>query len=1016
MSNIMPTFLPRLRNRIVCIFVTLLVSCLMGIAESAFALDADKDLAQCHLDNWTTRDGLPPREIECMAQTPDGYLWLATRAGLARFDGATFRMFDAANTPGWTRGMVRAVAVSATGQVWVGTDGDGFGTFQDGRYTRFALGAGTPKWSETTALCAARDGSLWVGGQGEHSLLRLRSGRAESVSTAPWSVCGLAEDKHGVIWIATGASGLHVIDKLGLPMPCSPPLPASRLTALCAAQDGSVWVGTENQGLWRLLSGKWTAYTRRDGLATDGIRAVYEDKAGNLWVSTRAGLHRRQNGRFQVFDNSDSRIDPNDGPMLEDREGNLWVGTGTGLSCFSNTKLTPFELAGLKGATINSACQTEEGSCWFATSQGLARVRDGLTTIFTKNHGLPPGVVSNVISSVWAASNGALWLITEGGGLHCWRDGHFTTLLTKSSMAKVAEDRDGLVLEDWNTLYRLQNGRLVPIPCDKPLGYIFTFCLAPDGTLWFGCEQGLGRVRSGKIELFQQGLPENTHVLAVTCTSVDEQWLGTDKGLARFAQGKFTLFNKRDGLPDDNLYQVLTDQAGALWIGGNRGIFSVSRNSLQVYEKGLAGRIPVRLYEAPDGIRRFPLAQTALKTRDGRLWFKGDTGMTIVDPRHVRCNTLAPPVLIEQAVVNGIAMNARKPASIAPGKGEMEVIYTAPSLTLPHRVRFRYKLEGYDREWVTAETRRVAFYTNLPPGTYCFRVMACNNDGVWNQQGAEFTFTLEPKFYQTGWFRLVAALGLACLIAGLIRLRVRALKRANRLLERRIAERTAQLVWVNQDLKASHQAAEAANARLQALATTDGMTMLANHRAFQDRLREAVSDAQVTGQPLTILLADVDHFKQYNDAYGHPAGDEVLRSVARLLRDNTRPGDCVARYGGEEFAVLLPNTDAETALEIAERLRACVSEHPFSCRQVTFSIGAALLCESSSCPATLVSRADQALYGAKRAGRNRVLLAGEEPLAPCVERELNPAQEEKSASIHTAAPNADTAIAFPRAA
>ncbi len=517
MSNTIPASRPILHT----LLTGLIVSFLLGRMAPARALDTNKDLTQCRLDNWNTRDGLPPREIEGLAQTPDGYLWLATRAGLVRFDGVAFRVFDAANTPGWTRGMVRAVTVTPDRQVWVGTDGDGFGTFGEGRYTRYNTEAGTPKWSQTTALCSARDGSLWVGGQGEHSVLRLRNGHVETVSTAPWTVSGIVEDRQGAICIATGSEGLYKIAENGLPMSFEPKLPVSNLTALCATGDGSLWAGTEHQGLWRLHGGKWQEYGRQEGLNAEGIRSLYADRAGNLWVGTRNGLHRWQNGAFHVFNSRDSLIDSSAGPLLEDREGNLWVSTGTGLSRFSNTKLTPLELSSmpesrvaadvdagfmrdtprgslrdtLRGAVINGACQTRNGDCWFATSEGIgASGKQCRHHLFTRHHGLPDSVTGNAISSVWPAKDGGLWLITDGGGLHHWREEHFTTLLTKSSMAKVAEDRDGLLLEDWNTLSRLRNGKQVSLFCDKPLGYIFTFCLDPAGTLWFGCEQGLGRV------------------------------------------------------------------------------------------------------------------------------------------------------------------------------------------------------------------------------------------------------------------------------------------------------------------------------------------------------------------------------------------------------------------------------------------------------------------------------------------------------------------------------------------
>lgn len=294
--------------------------------------------------------------------------------------------------------------------------------------------------------------------------------------------------------------------------------------------------------------------------------------------------------------------------------------------------------------------------------------------------------------------------------------------------------------------------------------------------------------------------------------------------------------------------------------------------------------------------------------------------------------------------------------------------------------------------WIDAGTRRAAYYTNLPPGKYRFRVMACNNDGFWNSRGATLEFTLRPRFMQTLLFRAGCLLAVAG--AGLwgAWLRLRRLRRANRRLEARIAERAAQLLEANRELQVSHQSVQEANVRLHSLATTDGMTGLANHRAFQEALRDALVTAECDAQPLALLLADVDHFKQYNDAYGHPAGDEVLRIVASVLKECAGEQDTVARYGGEEFAVLLPNADTQTALEIGERVRAAIAECIFPCRCITMSIGAATIAAEPANAETygaktLIQRADEALYAAKRGGRNRVTLAGRSTLQDCEEYE-----------------------------
>ncbi len=946
---------------------------LVCISLPVRALDTDKTLAQCRLDVWTTKDGLPPDTINAMAQTPDGYLWLATGAGLVRFDGVTFQKFDSRNTPGLRRSNITALMVAHDGTLWIGTDGAGFGPFRNGIFTPCQTGIKDESWSLINAMLEAQDGTFWVGGGGEHNLLHYQNGRFTKLPNDYAFVQSIVQDFNGALWGATQFGGLYVHRPHGTEdrFNTIEGLPTKNLTCMALDRDSSLWIGTADSGLYHYAEGKFTTYTTRDGLSANEINALRFDRQGNLWIGTRIGLDRFQGGKFSTFRKIDGLHDVGVSAIFEDREGNLWVGSGTGLNRFRNTRLTPLSFVGAEGLTNTTAlAQGLDGSLWFGTDGGLKRLRNGAMTTYTTRDGLP----GNTVNALHIARDGALWIITSGGCISRWDGRQFHIVVPKSLWRVLGEDSEGLVLADQEEYARLRGSKIVPLTHTGASGFVFNSFLDAAGTLWFTSSGGLAVLRHNHVTVINQGFPPGAHILSIAQAGNGCLWIGSDKGLIRYENGSVFVYGLSCGLPDDNLFNVLTDTRGALWIGGSRGIFSVAVADLERYRSGQIKTIPAHLYETGDGIRSLPTREQALRTFDNRLVFLGMKGATIVEPDHLKANHVPPPVVIERVTIDKKAVDMRSTVPAPPCAGDLEIHYTGLNFSDAENVTFRYQLEGYDKDWIEAGTRRIASYTNLPPGSYRFHVLAGNSDGAWNNAGASYKFTLTPFFYQTPGFK-AACVGLLCLVTfALIRLSLYQLHRSNQRLEAKVAERT-------EELHRSKQQIEATNRRLQALATTDGMTGLANHRAFQERLRSELSCATETLSSLSLLLIDVDRFKAYNDSFGHPAGDEVLRRVARLIRENVRAEDYAARYGGEEFAVLLPRACPAKGFEAAERIRKAVAEYPFPHGRVTLSVGVAWSEDGATAPEHLVELADEALYKAKDAGRNRVVSASSEAMS-----------------------------------
>jgi signal transduction histidine kinase/streptogramin lyase len=537
---------------------------------------------------------------------------------------------------------------------------------------------------------------------------------------------------------------------------------------------GTVWVGTRG-GLTRFKDGAVSTFTRRNGFPADAARTMWEDRDGNLWVGTLGqGLLRMIGDRFVSFTSRDGLSNDHVTCLHEDREGSLWVGTQRGLNRIKDVPFTSYTTRdGLSHDSVNSILRTRDDSVWVGTDGGgLDRIKDGRVRVFTARDGLG----SDYIGPLFEARDGSLW---AGGDGYVSRigAGRVTTYRTDTASEKrfvsvLGEDEEGrlLVGAGDRPLRRFDAGRLVAYdPATDRSQYRFSVTRDRTGALWFGTVEGLGRFQAGRYTLYTEkdGLPDDT-VHSVYEDGQGTLWIATTGGLGRYRDGRFVSFAGEGGLGSGVFSQVIEDDAGSLWMNGRRGITRVRKQDLEAYAKGTLSPVPFTVYGVEDGMESADynpsyIQPAAGKTADGRLWFATTKGVAVIDPRRLQANRLPPPVVIERVVSDDIPVPLQSGVRIPPGREKFEFHYTALSFVSPEKVRFRYKLEGFDQAWTAAHDRRTAYYTNLRPGRYRFRVAAANNDGVWNEDGAAFEFQLEPRFHQT---RAFQALVLAALLVG----------------------------------------------------------------------------------------------------------------------------------------------------------------------------------------------------------------------------------------------------------
>jgi ligand-binding sensor domain-containing protein/tRNA A-37 threonylcarbamoyl transferase component Bud32 len=747
-----------------------------------WGLDPEKRITQYTLNTWKTERGLPNNSVLTIAQDRSGYLWLGTTEGLVRFDGTHFSQFNSGNTDEFKDDVVNNLYVDRGDMIWIATLRGKLLSLENGEFVDHSFPQKIASIS-FNCLVTAGDGTLWIG------------------------------TSEGLFYRSTGLKS--VIKKCGA-------LPGIKISSLAADRMGRLLVGLANKDFYCLENGQWRSLLSADNVLGSDISAILQDHAGTLWLGTEDGLYRMRHNKLSHFQLKPG-LGNNISVLAEDRDGNLWAGSEEGLiRCRDGDFQYLNKDHGLASSYISSLLEDAEGNLWLGTFDGgLTQIRDEKITTLTGREGL----VGGVFRSLYRNDSGALWIGGYGGYLSRYQKSRCENFslpdrfLRETIWSLDAEAKDSLWVGTSSGLLYFQDGRFKEISLPGATANIETHCVLKDSSgclwigtygagllcrqqgifkryssaeglgndritllfedrgrnLWVGCESGLAVMPLGKHGQFiREQFLDNCLVASLYEDLRGTIWIGTrNQGLKVHKDGHWGSLNIDQGLFDNRVYAILEDDLGYLWLSSERGIFRANKNEMEkaAFDKNL--KISGRLFDENDGMksRICNLGDPAgWKDNSGRLWFANLAGVVSIDPAHIRKNDRLPPVLVEEVLVDSILLppaetSMARPLRLPAGRKRFEFKYTALSFIRSDKIEFKYKLEGYDGEWTNAGNRREAFYNNLKPGRYRFRVIAANADGVWNMQGAQFAFYLRPFIYQTWWFMVLAALAFAVLSA-----------------------------------------------------------------------------------------------------------------------------------------------------------------------------------------------------------------------------------------------------------
>jgi ligand-binding sensor domain-containing protein/signal transduction histidine kinase len=822
-------------------------------------LSEERPLSQYVHDHWTAKDGLPQNAIYSLLQSRDGYLWFGTQEGLVRFDGVRFTVYDRTNSKDMKHAWVVFLKEDSQGAIWMTYSGrgSGIGVYKDGAVRSVTKEDGL-RSDNVRYVTTTRDSSIWFV-QGPDGITRQKNGVMSSIGRADGlpsdTVFAVSDDAQGNLWFAT-PEGIVRFDKKGYTLfSTQDGLPRNRVWWInhgdCIFEDSksTIWMATDS-GVVRFDAGGIKTFTRKDGLLENRVYGIVEDKSGTLWFVTNSGVTSMQDGVVRSYKPSvpfeginDLCLDPND---------DLWLATPRGLWRLAKGTYDHFgREQGMVDETVNSVFVDAEGSIWFGSdTDGLHRLREGKFVTY----GSEAGVKDPVLTAVMEDSKGNLWLGSISGGIARLSEGAATVFDEKQGLPRrvdlISEGKDGTIWLGTRTgLFTLRNGSISPYPVqnDPPFTdpralffrsngdlivaeprMVYTLAdhrlkkLFPQqdirgissvmedskGQIWIGTfGNGLYRFGNDSLVHFtpEQGFVA-LRVFGMYAGRDGEVWIATESdGLFLFRDGKFVHFTPENGLFDYTISSIMEDDLGSMWFSNNKGVYRIRKQALEDFASGKSSSYRFDTYGTADGMKsreaNFLGHPDVWKMRDGRIVFPTVAGAAVVDPAVIKLNTVPPRVVLEGFTADKVSHDLRQEISLPPGTNNLEINYVGISFIGSDQVKYKYRLDGYEANWIDPGRRTAAFYTHLGPGDYTFHIIAANADGVWDTTGAAVSFAIRPHFYESRWFYAFALLGFLFGGPSVYYLRVRQLKHREAELARQVDLRTKELRGALDNLK-----------------------------------------------------------------------------------------------------------------------------------------------------------------------------------------------------------------------